>query len=148
MQQKSSFLSPASDYQEDVASCREAAAVVISGDQRKASTVRESPVSVGDFAVIILVGGAAEHPASGPELQDLQQQEASHGGQALLQEKAVPQQEEQLVHPLAVHLLQLLPDAMQLQHQAVHLQRRGRRCFPPNCIKQGRMYSTTQRSFA
>lgn len=71
------------------------------------------------------MGGAAEHPASGPELQDLQQQQTGHGGKALLEQEAVPQQEEQLVHPLAVHLLQLLADAMQLQHQAVHLREGG-----------------------
>lgn len=69
------------------------------------------------------MGGAAEQPASGPELQDLQQQQTGHRGQALLEQEAVPQQEEQFVHPRAVHLLQLLPDAMQLQYQAVYLQR-------------------------
>lgn len=80
-------------------------------------------ILVSNFTVVVLVGGAAEHPASSPELQDLQQQQTGHGGQALLEQEAVPQQEEQLVHPLAVHLLQLLSDAVQLQHQAVHLQR-------------------------
>lgn len=78
-------------------------------------------ILVGDLAVVVLVGGGAEHPAPGPELQDLQQQQASHGGEALLEQEAVPQEEEELVHALAVHLLQLLTDAMQLQHQAVHL---------------------------
>lgn len=68
---------------------------------------------------------AAQQPASCSEFQDLQQQQAGHGGEALLQQEAVPQQEEQLVHSLAVGLLQLLPDAMQLQHQTVHLQEGG-----------------------
>lgn len=76
---------------------------------------------VADFAVVVLMGGAAEQPASGPELQDFQQQQTGHGGEALLKQEAVPQQEEELVHPLAIHLLQLLSDAMKLQHQTVHL---------------------------
>lgn len=76
---------------------------------------------IRNFTVVVLVGGAAEHPPSGPELQDLQQQQTGHGAEALLEQEAVPQQEEQLVHPLAVHLLQLLSDTVQLQHQAVHL---------------------------
>lgn len=71
------------------------------------------------------MGGAAEHPPPRPELQDLQQQQTGHGGEPLLQQEAVPQQVEQLVHPRAVHLLQLLPDAVQLQHQAVHLRGGG-----------------------
>lgn len=70
------------------------------------------------------MGGAAERPASGPELQDLQEQQPGHGGQPLLQQEAVPQQEEELVHARGVHLLQLLADAMQLHHQAVYLRRR------------------------
>lgn len=78
---------------------------------------------VRNFTVVVLVGGAAEQPASSPELQNLQQQQTGHGRKALLEQEAVPQQEEQLVHPLAVHLLQLLANAMKLQHQTVHLQR-------------------------
>lgn len=80
-------------------------------------------ILVSNFTVVVLVGRAAEQPASGPELQDLQQQQTGHRGKTLLEQEAIPQQEEELVHPRAVHLLQLLPDAMQLQHQAVHLQR-------------------------
>lgn len=81
-----------------------------------------STILVSNFTVVVLVGGAAEHPAASPELQDLQQQQTGHGGEALLEQESIPQQEEQLIHPLVVHLLQLLSDAMQLQHQAVHLQ--------------------------
>lgn len=66
---------------------------------------------------------AAEQPATGSELQDLEQQQTGHGGEALLQQEAVPQQEEQLVHALAVCCFQLLPDAVQLEHQAIHLKR-------------------------
>ncbi|KAG7243598.1 hypothetical protein INR49_011155 [Caranx melampygus] len=67
---------------------------------------------IRNFTVVVLVGGAAEHPPSGPELQDLQQQQTGHGAEALLEQEAVPQQEEQLVHPLTVHLLQLLSDTV------------------------------------
>lgn len=91
--------------------------------KRPVSTLVLATTLVRNFTVVVLVGGAAEQPASSPELQNLQQQQTGHGGQALLEQEAVPQQEEQLVHPLAVHLLQLLADAMKLQHQAVHLQR-------------------------
>lgn len=80
-------------------------------------------MSVSYFAVVVLVGGAAEYPASGPELQDLQQQQPSQRTDAPLKKEAIPKQEKKLVHPLGVHLLQLLSDAMQLQHQAVHLKR-------------------------
>lgn len=79
-------------------------------------------ILVSNFTVVVLVGGAAEHPAASPELQDLQQQQTGHGGETLLEQESIPQQEEQLIHPLVIHLLQLLSDAMQLQHQAVHLQ--------------------------
>lgn len=70
------------------------------------------------------MSGAAEHPTSGLEFQDLQQQQTGHGREALLEQKAVPQQEEQVIHPLVVRLLQLLSDAMQLHHQTVHLWRK------------------------
>lgn len=90
-------------------------------EERCPASCSAPAVLVSDLAVVVLVCGAAEQPASGPELQDLQQQQTGHGGEALLEQEAVPQQEEQLVHPLAVHFFQLLSDAMQLQHQAVHL---------------------------
>lgn len=62
-------------------------------------------ILVGDFAVVVFVRRAAEHPTSGPELQDLQQQQTGHGGEALLEQKAIPQEEEELVHALDAHLL-------------------------------------------
>lgn len=80
-------------------------------------------ILVSDFAVVVLVCGVAEQPATGSELQDLEQQQTGHGGEAFLQQEAVPQQEEQLVHALAVRGFQLLPDAVQLQHQTIHLKR-------------------------
>ena len=79
--------------------------------------------SVAQLAVVVLVGRAAKFPATRPELQHLQQEQAGHGAYGLLQQEAVPQQEEELVHALAIHLLQLVPDAVQLQYQAVHLGR-------------------------
>lgn len=82
--------------------------------------------SVGQLAVVVLVGRAAQLPAARAELQHLQQQQAGHGADGLLQQEAVPQQVEEVVHALAVQLLQLVPDAVQLQHQAVHLGSGGR----------------------
>ena len=79
--------------------------------------------SVTQLAVVVLVGRAAEFPATRSELKHLQQEQAGHGADGLLQQEAVPQQEEELVHALAIHLLQLVPDAVQLQYQAVHLGR-------------------------
>ena len=77
--------------------------------------------SVAQLTVVVLVGRAAELPAARPELQHLQQEQAGHGADGLLQQEAVPQQEEELVHARAIHLFQLVPDAVQLQYQAVHL---------------------------
>lgn len=47
-------------------------------------------ILVSNFTVVVLVSGAAEQPASSSELQDLQQQQTGHGGEALLQQEAVP----------------------------------------------------------
>lgn len=79
------------------------------------------PPSVCNFAIVISMCRAAEHPAPRPEFQDLQQQQAGHGGETLLEQEAIAQQVEKLVHALAAGLLQLLPDAVELQHQTVHL---------------------------
>lgn len=81
--------------------------------------------SVDHLTVVVLLRCFAEGPAARPELQDLQQQQAAEGGEALLQQEAVAQQAEELVHALQAHPLQLLPDAVQCQHQAVHLWHQG-----------------------
>lgn len=73
------------------------------------------------FAVIILLGSVCHLPVGGSELDDLQQQELGEGAEPLLQEEAVSEEGEELIHPLGVHLLQLLAYAVELQHQAVHL---------------------------
>lgn len=80
-------------------------------------------ILLGNFTVVVLVCGGAERPASGSELQDLQQQQTGHGAEAFLQQEAISKLEEKLVHPWSVCFLQLLSDAMQLQHQAVHLKK-------------------------
>lgn len=54
------------------------------------STFVLATILVCDFAVVVLVRCAAQQPASGSELQDLQQQQTGHGGEALLQQEAVP----------------------------------------------------------
>lgn len=77
--------------------------------------------SVDHLAVVVLLRCFTEGPATRTELQDLQQQQAPEGGEALLQQEAVAQQAEELVHALQAHPLQLLPDTVQRQHQAVHL---------------------------
>lgn len=77
--------------------------------------------SVRHFAVVVFLSRVAESPTSCTKLQDLQQEQATHGAQVLLQEKPIPQQIEQLIHQLHVHLLQLISNTMQLQHQTVHL---------------------------
>lgn len=125
------FSNSSSDCLEDIAIYPQKAGFVISGAWvvskvlEGSSAQRPAPwVLVSYFTVVVLVSGAAEHPTSGPEFQDLQQQQAGHGREALLEQKAVPQQEEQVIHPLVVRLLQLLSDAMQLHHQTVHLWRK------------------------
>lgn len=93
------------DYLEGVAVCPEIAGFTLSGDLAEVSEVFEgfltqlqmkllstlvlSAVLICNFTVVVLVGGAAEHPASGPELQDLQQQQTGHGREALLEQEAV-----------------------------------------------------------
>lgn len=73
------------------------------------------------FAVVVLLSRVAEAPASSTELEDLEQEEAGERAEVVLQQEAVTQQEEELVHALTVYLLQLISDTMQLQHQAIHL---------------------------
>ncbi|KAI1232364.1 28S ribosomal protein S7 [Lamprotornis superbus] len=58
-----------------------------------------------------------------PELDDLQQQELGQGAKPLLQKETISEEREELVHPLGIHLFQLLTNAVQLQDQAVHLQK-------------------------
>lgn len=48
------------------------------------STLVLATILISYFTVVVLVGGAAEQPASSSELQDLQQQQTGHGGEALL----------------------------------------------------------------
>lgn len=48
-------------------------------------------ILVCNLAVVVLVRRAAQQPASCSELQDLQQQQTGHGGEALLQQETVPQ---------------------------------------------------------
>lgn len=43
------------------------------------STLVLATILVSNFTVVVLVGSAAEQPAAGPELQDLQQQQTGHG---------------------------------------------------------------------
>lgn len=73
------------------------------------------------FTVVVLMRRVAEAPVSGAEFEDFEQEEASERAEAITQQEAVTQQEEELVHAVCVHLLQLIADTMQLQHQAVHL---------------------------
>lgn len=68
------------------------------------------------------MGSGGRLPAGCPEFDDLQQQQLGQGAEAAWEQEAVPDQDKELIHALSVHLLQLLPDAVQLQHQAVHLQ--------------------------
>lgn len=77
--------------------------------------------SVVHFTVVVLLSRVAETPVSSTELEDFEQEEARERAEATLQQEAVAQQEEELIHALCVHLLQLITDTMQLQHQAVHL---------------------------
>lgn len=73
------------------------------------------------FAVIIFLGSVRHLPVSSPELDDLQQQKLGQGAEPLLQKEAISEEGEELIHPLGIHLLQLLTDAVELQDQAVHL---------------------------
>lgn len=77
---------------------------------------------VGELAVVIVVGSRGRPPAGCPELNDLQQQQLGQGAEAGWEQEAIPDQDKELIHALPVHLLQLLPNPVQLQHQAVHLQ--------------------------
>ncbi len=70
--------------------------------------------SVRHFAVVVFLSSFTESPASSTKLKDLKQEQAAHGAQVLLQEKSIPQQIEQLIHELQVHLLQLISNTMQL----------------------------------
>lgn len=66
------------------------------------------------FAVIVFLGSVRHLPVGSSELDDLQQQELGQGAEPLLQEEAVSEEGEELIHPLGVHLLQLLADAVEL----------------------------------
>lgn len=81
--------------------------------------------SVDHLTVVVFLGCFAEGPAACAELQDLQQQQAAKGSEALLQQETIAQQAEELVHALQAHPLQLFPDAVQRQHQTIHLRQRG-----------------------
>lgn len=59
--------------------------------KRPSSTCVLATILVCNFTVVVLVRRAAQQPASCSEFQDLQQQQAGHGGEALLQQEAVPQ---------------------------------------------------------
>lgn len=75
------------------------------------------------FTVIIFLGSVRHLPVSSSELDDLQQQELGQGAEPLLQKETISKKGEELIHPLGVHLLQLLTDAVELQDQAVHLEK-------------------------
>lgn len=66
------------------------------------------------FAVIVLLGSVRHLPVGSSELDDLQQQELGQGAEPLLQEETIPEEGEELIHPLGVHLLQLLANAVEL----------------------------------
>lgn len=74
-----------------------------------------------DFAVIVFLSRICHLPVRGTELYDLQQQELREGAEPLLQEKTISEKGEEFIHWLGIHLLQLFSNAVQLQHQAVHL---------------------------